>query len=248
MKKRLFPLVLMLAAGLTQAGELRLRGYDGYPYNGTPDSDHPGFFIEAAKAIFAQHQTDVSYNVVPWNAMISGADRGVYDCLLGIHPTEAPELNFTRDPWTVMSPHLYVRPTDPMKYEDLNSFGMRRVAVIKDSRMEAALKPLATLKPKPKQLILVPEADGMDELVRRLRMGEVDVIAAPEATMAQYIKAHGLEKAIRDVGHFADPVPLYVACSNKEGDANLVTWLNQGRLELIKTGQWQELKKKYDVE
>lgn len=245
MKTKLFSLALLMAAGLAQADDVRLRGPDSYPYTAPPGTDSPGFFVEAAQAIFAQHQLTVDYNVVPWNAMIAGGESGLYDCLLGIHPSEAPELNFTSDPWVVMSPHLFVRPADPLKYEDLSSFQNRRVGVLKNSRMEAALAPLKKFKPK--QLVLVPEEKGLPELVRRLRIGELDVIAAPEAEMTHYLADNSLSKLVRDVGRFTDPVPLYVACGNKEKNAAWLDWLNQGELDLMKSGKWQELKKKYHL-
>ncbi|WP_406664749.1 substrate-binding periplasmic protein [Gallaecimonas sp. GXIMD1310] len=246
MKMKLLPLVLLLAAGATQADEVRLRGPAGYPFNGQPGTDHPGFFVEAARAIFKNHGDTVNYNVVPWDAMLHGADTGLYDCLLGLYTNEAPELNFTNEPWTVMSPHLFVRKSDPLVYEDLNSFQSRRVGVINNSRMAAALAPFKKMKPH--NLITVLPSQGFDELVRRLRMGEIDVIAAPQRQMLHYLKSHHLTKVIRDVGSFTKPVPLYVACSNKRTGPKYAKWLEEGRLDLMRTGQWQALKKKYGVE
>lgn len=248
MKSKIFPLVLLMVAGVAQAAELRLRGPDDYPFTGTPGTDHPGFFVEAAEAIFASHGEQTDYKMVPWNAMIAGGESGLYDCLLGIHTSEAPDLNFTSEAWTVMSPHLFVRTEDPLKYEDLSSFQSRRVGVIKGSRMEAALEPLKKFKPG--QLKVISQNAGMDELVRQLRFGEIDVIASPQREMLHYMQTnkHDLNKLFRDAGTFTKPVPLYVACSNKRNGPELVEWLNQGRLDLMRSGKWQELKKKYDVE
>ncbi|WP_115717203.1 substrate-binding periplasmic protein [Gallaecimonas mangrovi] len=247
MKSKIIPLVLMLAATAAHAQELRLRGPADYPFTSQPGAN-PGFFVEAAEDILKAHGQDPNYRVVPWNAMIAGGESGLYDCLLGIHTSEAPELNFTSEAWTVMSPHLYVRTEDPLKYQDLSSFQNRLVGVLKDSRMEAALQPMKKYKPDNLKVFLRKEGQGMDEMVRELRFGQIDVIAAPKTFMDHYLKEHDLTKVIRDVGRFTKPVPLYIACSNKSNGVQLVKWLNQGRFDLMRDGKWQALKEKYGVE
>ncbi|WP_341502218.1 transporter substrate-binding domain-containing protein [Gallaecimonas sp. GXIMD4217] len=246
MKSLLIPTLVLALSGVASAETLRLRGPNYYPYTGAADSSHPGFMVEVARDIFALHGIDIQYGVLPWNRLLEGTDKGRYDCLLGIHPSEEPRLDYTQEPWAVMAPHIYVRKDDPLEYEDLTSFKRRRVAVIKDSRMAEALKPFKKMAPE--RLLEFDEWDGVAEMVRKLRLGEVDVVALPKVQMEAYLNATGFHELVRDAGLLTKPVPLYVACTTAKPDAEQwLKWLSEDVLTLKREGRWQELETKYGL-
>ncbi len=246
MKSLLIPALIMAVAGTAGADTLRLRAPHYYPYTGAADSDRPGFMVEVAKAILARHDMEVFYSTQPWDGLLDSISKGRFDCVLGIHPSEEPQLDYTQEPWVVMAPHIYVRKDDPLEYEDLTSFKSRRVAAIKDSRMAASLKPFA--KRAPEQLVLFEESEGYPEMVRKLGLGEIDVVAAPRAQMASFLRTSGLSHLVRDAGALAEPVPLYVGCRRTSEDVDQwLTWLSDDILVLKQQGHWQALQEKYGL-
>ncbi|MDX1695915.1 MAG: ABC transporter substrate-binding protein, partial [Ketobacteraceae bacterium] len=59
---------------------LSIRADRWYPMNGDPYAEKPGYMIELARLIMADHGYKVDYRILPWKRALKYVAKGRADC------------------------------------------------------------------------------------------------------------------------------------------------------------------------
>lgn len=110
MHRSLFLIWLGIAAFFAPTVEgatISLRADEWCPYNCAPDSDHPGYMIEIARAVFEEAGHVIDYQTLNWARSLAETRKGKYSGVIGATLDEVPgfvagpALGFSNDSFAV---------------------------------------------------------------------------------------------------------------------------------------------------
>ena len=107
-------LVLSLSAG---AAQITLVADTWCPYNCEPDSELPGFMVEAATMILGAAGHEVKYLLISdWDQALVDTREGKYNGVVGASPSDAIDFVYPAESMGVSQNLIYVRKGDAWKY------------------------------------------------------------------------------------------------------------------------------------
>jgi polar amino acid transport system substrate-binding protein len=133
---RLAALVLSLALLLPAASfakEKLVLGADLWcPYTCDPRSDRPGYLIEIARAVFAGHDIEVDYRLMPWKRVLVSLRTGEIDGAVGADQREIPGAAVPARSLGADITVLAVRADSSFTYHGAASLEQLRIGVVTD--------------------------------------------------------------------------------------------------------------------
>ena len=102
------------------------------PYNCSENLDLPGFIIEIAQLALASSDTEVVYKTRPWSRSIIEVREGKAHGLVGAGKNEVPDFIFPSLEQGRALHTFYTLPSNPWRYDGLESLQKVRLGVIQD--------------------------------------------------------------------------------------------------------------------
>ncbi|MHA7878885.1 MAG: substrate-binding periplasmic protein [Saccharospirillum sp.] len=247
----LWCVAVSLVLGAAQAETLRLVADPWCPFNCTPGDDAPGFMIEIAERVFAEHGIAIEYHTLPWVRALLAVETGEYDAAVGASHAEAPQLVFPQQPQGRMRNVFWTLADSDWEYHGLTSLERIQLAIIAgygySPQLEAYLRLGISTHRVTELFGETPLINGMLMLER----GRVDALLE-EASVFQYQMQHqGREGQFRIAGEVMEEASfseVYIAFSPELAQAEqYAEWLSDGTERLRQSGELGEILSRYGV-
>jgi polar amino acid transport system substrate-binding protein len=183
------------------------------PINCDPTGTEQGIGIDLAREIFAPLGYKVAYVTMPWARALQEAREGKVDAVVGANHSDDPSLIFPKTPLSATNDNLYARKDDHFPFTDISSLREKRIGIIRDygygERVKALIAQQASL---PGGLQIVSGDDALEQNIKKLLAGRIDIAVESGIIMSYKLKKMGLTDKIRQVGGWAEDY-TYIAFS-----------------------------------
>jgi len=211
--RRILILPLLLWAMHAQGAALMLGADQWCPFNCDPNSDHPGFAVEIARAIFAGSGRGVQYRVASWTRSLEDAREGRLDGVISASPLEEPDLIFPREPVGMSRSGIAVRRDSDFRLAADRPFDGRIIGAIASYDYSGpAGAYIRAYAADPTRIQFLSGSDALVMNLRKLAAGRVDVVPDDTNVLATAIKLQGLGGQLK-VAALQDCAPVYIGFS-----------------------------------
>lgn len=242
--------LLAFSVGFAAAEEpaLRLCADQWMPYNGDPADPKPGYVIELAKTIFEPKGIKVEYTVMPWTEATTAVRENRMHGAIGANKEEGEGLILPTETIGVISICLITRADSKWAYDNLSSFRSVKLGVIEGYAYWPALDSYIARAVEKGSGIVCAEGDNpLDDLMKQLQAGEVDVIAESEPVLLWYLRAHSIDRSQVRVVFKGSTDPIYVAFASNEDGKRYAAILDEGIKALRTSGELEKLLRRYGL-
>ena len=247
MCKQVLVLLMLLSYGAS-ADVVSIRADEWYPVNGKPMSEKPGYMIEIAKIILAEHGHTLDYKMLPWRGSLTMVRKGRFDCVVGADSNDAPDFLFSQEPWGFIKPVFYSKKTSHWQYQGINSLKDIKLGVIGDYAYTEALDQYIEQYKDTDKVQRVFANKALRQNIGKLMSDRLDVIIEYDIIMEAKLKELGHSKDIKSVGNMTTGQALYIACSpNKTSSKAYVEMFSSGFKKLRANGELNKVLKKYGL-
>lgn len=231
-------LVMSLSAGATQ---ITLVADTWCPYNCEPNSELPGFMVEAATMILGAAGHEVKYALInDWDQAIVDAREGKYNGIVGASISDGRDFLYPDESMGVSRNLLYVRKGDGWKYTGTASLEGKKAVALSGytygDEVDGWLKDNALFM------------DTLEQAVEALLSGQADVLFENEYVMSLFALQNNIQESIEEAGHLESD-NVYVAFSPAFPESKeYVKILTEGLKTMKADGSWKALLDKYGLE
>jgi polar amino acid transport system substrate-binding protein len=223
---------------------------DWCPYNCAPDSEYPGYAIEAATEIFKKAGYQLKYEYVPWPRAIQGVLDGTYAGAVGAAKGDIPDAIFPEEELGYYGNYLFIRKGDPWRYTGLDSFKNIHLGVIEDYYYSDEINTYLEANKNSSQVDIIYGDDAAQRNIEKLLKNRIDVYLEDRNVVFYAIGQAGLDKEkVEIAGEIGDPVALYIAFSPLNPEAG--KWaeiLSKGIKALRANGRLAEILQRYGLQ
>lgn len=218
------------------------------PYNCAPDTDRPGFMVEIAREVFAQHGIDVSYRVMPWSRAIAEARQGGVDGVIGAARPEVEDFSLPGVEQG-MSTIIFLtdRKTD-WRFTGTDSLVSIRLAVVQDYSYNPAMDEYIESHGEDEPHLHV--STGNTAFIQNLTLldkGRVAAILIDRDVFSHFIHTSGKRNHYTVAGTLAAD-PVFIAFSpNLPRSGEYAAILTRGMHELRASGRLAEILARYGL-
>ena len=240
MKKWMLISLLCVMSLSASAAQITLVSDAWCPYNCAPDSELPGFMVEAAVLILGAAGHDVKYVLVnDWDQALADARAGKYSGVIGAGEEDREGFFFPGENMGFSRNAIYVRKGDAWKFDGPASLeGKKAVALTGytyDDAIDEWIAAHATY------------VDTLPEAVEALLSEKVDLLFENEYVMSLFSLLNNIQESIEPAGMLLTD-RVYVAFSaaipESEEYARILT---EGVKAMKADGSWKTLLEKYGV-
>lgn len=243
-------LLASLIPSVTPAADsvVRLCADQWMPYNGDAADPKPGYVIELARAVFEPQGIKVDYTVMPWKDALVAVKDGKMSGAIGANKDEGTGLTVPTEPVGTLAVCLITRGESTWTYENLASFRKIVLGVTKGYSYWPALDTYIARGLEKSEGIYAAEGDApLDELMKKLQAGEIDVVAESEPILLWYFRSHDLDRAKFRVVYKGTIDPIFVAFAPNEEGQRFANVLDEGIRALRASGDLTKLLQRYGL-
>jgi polar amino acid transport system substrate-binding protein len=239
---------LSLALGAVRAeSTLRVRADTWLPFNGDPAAEKPGYAVEVLRAIFTPEGITVDYQTMTWEAALKAAAAGEIDAVIGANRKEATPLIAPEETIGVTRVGLFVLKTNTWDYANLHSLELKRMGAIESYSYWDSLDDYIKTHHEP-QVVLFKGENPLDEAIKKLIAGEIDVVPETLPVFIWNVRAHGMKPADFRIAYLSEGDPIYVAFAPKGSDgARFAKLFTAGIRALRKKGELAKILSRYGL-
>jgi polar amino acid transport system substrate-binding protein len=167
----------------------------------------------------------------------------------GAAKTDAPDFVYPDEPLGLDQAAFYVKKGTAWRYAGIPSLGAVKLAVISGYSYDDALDAyIHDNKGKP-ALQAVSGETALDQNIKKLKAGRVDVVVESQAVFSAKVADLGLKDEFEVAGTLAEASEVFVACSPaKPAAKDYVRLLTEGVRAMRASGELGSLLAKYGVE
>ena len=241
---------LLLACALPCAARpaVTLRSDLWCPYNCTPNSDHPGYAVEIAQAVFNDAGYDVDYQLLNRARSIEEVRQGHADGLIGAHATELPGFVIPGEPIGCSSAGFAARRGAGFRYTGPQSLDGMVVGMVATYTFSGALGDyLDRLHGDKSRMQRISSDQALAKNLLKLIGGRVDVVIDDSQVLERLIDELQLGDRVT-ASRNSTRVPVYIAFSPANpASPELAEILRAGTARLRKSGQLAAILARYGL-
>ncbi|QEP44869.1 hypothetical protein D5085_18070 [Ectothiorhodospiraceae bacterium BW-2] len=238
--------VLLLLANLVKADTITIVADEWAPYNSVPNSAMPGYGIEIAQQAFAQAGHSVNYLIMPWNRALKETREGKYSAVIGAYIEDAPDFIFPDEEFGVSKNSFFVQKGSAWRYTGLESLLNLKVGIIQDYSFGEELDDFFAKHPQITEHVF--GKTPLDQNIKKLLAGRVDVLVEDSNVFMQKVKEMGVSDKIEHVGDQGDANKLYIAFSPALAESKTYAdILSKGIVAMKKSGELEQILAKYGL-
>jgi polar amino acid transport system substrate-binding protein len=220
------------------------------PYNCEPGSEMPGYMVEMATEIFAQHNIEVEYILKPWDKAIEDIRQGKIHGVIGASFDENSDLVYPTVPQAYGITAAYTLEENKWTYEGTKSLRGQKIGLILGYKYPEDIGNFifTTLPKAPELFVFEGGENAVHEQVNNLINKRTDIYFENEYVMNRLIKSENGPK-LRNAGQIGNDLDrLYVAFSPKlKKSYTYAKILSEGMEKMRNSGRLAELYKKYGL-
>ena len=240
--KKWMVLGILFAMGLSAgAAQITLVADTWCPYNCEPDSELPGFMVEAATLILGAAGHEVKYSLInDWDQAMEDARAGTYAGIVGASISDAEDFIYPEESMGVSRNLMYARKGDAWKYGGPASLSGKKAVALSGytygDEVDGWLKDNATY------------VETLEQAVEALLSEKADVLFENEYVMSLFALQNNIQDSIEVAGELESD-DVYVGFSpafpESKEYANILT---EGLKAMKADGSWKALLDKYGLE
>lgn len=192
---------------------ITLRADPSCPSNCDPASDHPGYDIEIAKAIYEPLGYKVDYRLLSWARTLVEVRRGTFDALVAGIRSDAPDFIFPREPAGMLINGFALRKGSGWQWRGPQSLQGMVLGYIPDYQYFPALKDYIDAHAgdwHAVQGVAMMNATALN--LKKLLVRRIDITCDDLSVLRYERKRLGLEDQIEIIDpKVAAPLPNYIA-------------------------------------
>lgn len=228
---------------------ITLRADPSCPSNCDPDSDHPGYDIELARAIFGAAGYKVDYRLLSWSRTLIEVRNGAIDGFVAGIKSDAPDFIFPEEPAGVLINAFAVRKGSNWHWNGIASLNGKVLGYIPDYQYFPELRSYIDAhvnEPKLVQGVAMMNASELN--ARKLSVGRIDITCDDLFVLRYVIKSLKLEDQLQVTSTVGDPVNSYIAFgpTNPRGRDLAKLW-DQGMRKMRANGELQRILDRYGI-
>lgn len=229
---------------------ITLRADPSCPSNCDPDSDHPGYVVELAKAVFGSAGYKVDYRLLSWSRTLIEVRNGTIDGFVAGIKDDAPDFVYPEEPAGMLINAFAARKGTGWKWTGIGSLKGKVLGFIPDYQYFPELKAYIDQHandPKAVQGIAMMNATELN--LRKLAVGRIDLTCDDMIVLQYEIGQLKLGDKIEIIDpKVAEPVPNYIAFGpNNPRAAELSKLWDEGIRRLRKTGELKRILERYNL-
>lgn len=238
-------IAILLSAAKAQAETIILVGDAWCPYNCEPGSEKPGFIIEIAQKIFAEHSINVEYRLLPWTRAIEETREGKHTAIIGAAHGDAPDFIFPKISVGKAVTAFFVKKENSWRFSGIESLHNMSLGVISGYSYNDDLD--TYIDENRQNLSLVQEVSGDNALeanFNKLQLNRVSVVAENTAVAAYTLSTMGLTDKIISAGDSPadDQDDIFLAFSPAHPRSqNYAAIMDAGLKKLEDSGEMQKI-------
>ena len=200
MKKMLLLVAGMLSIAITaSAGEtLTVVADEWCPFNCAPGSAKAGFGIDILKAVFEPKGITVAYSTMKWETALKETAANKHGAVIGSFREDTPGFAVPDEEVGINIQVAYVKKGNPWKYAGPTSLAGKKVGLIEGYTFGHGIDEY--LAAHPAQLVKVTGESALPALMRKLLLGEVDLVFEDSFVFALKQKELGLADKFQEAG------------------------------------------------
>jgi polar amino acid transport system substrate-binding protein len=235
----------VLLSATANAQTISLEADYWMPFNGDGKAES-GYMIDIAKAVFEPKGFQVTYSVTPWARAVADVRAGKCSAVVAAGVDDAPDLVFPKEEQGLGDQTFYVKAGSPWKYAGVGSLKGLKLAVIKDYTYFPDLD--SYIKANPTSVVVGFGEGPLEDNLRLLVDGSVDVVVDATAVLAYTVNVMGIKNKIAIAGNGGSPMEMYIAFSPKDPKSKeYANMLSTGTAALRKSGQLMRILAKYGL-
>ena len=241
MKKWIIVSLLSVISLSSPAAQITLVADTWCPYNCEPDSELPGFMVEAATLILGAAGHEVKYSLIDdWDKAVVDTRAGQFTGVIGASLSDAEDFIYPDESMGVSRNRIYVRKGDPWKFDGVASLEGKKVVALTgytyDDEVDGWLADHATY------------VDTLEQAVEMLLSEKADVFFENEYVMSLFSLLNHIQESIEPAGNLESD-SVYVAFSPAVPESKeYAKILTEGLKAMKADGSWKALLEKYGLE
>lgn len=220
------------------------------PYNCNPDSDRPGYIIEAAKLIFSKAGHTIDYKTINWDRTIKEVGLGTFDGAVGAAKSEVPNFVFPQISQGKANLVFTTKADLPWKYKGESS--LKGISIGLNAGYAQGDEINALVKKYPQNFQFAKGENPVRRNLRKLLAGRIQAIFADENVIRYSADKMSISDQIKTAGTVKTLSPndniLYIAFSPKNPkSAQYAEILSKGWEAIRESGELETILKKYSI-
>ncbi|CAK0764610.1 polar amino acid transport system substrate-binding protein [Azospirillaceae bacterium] len=256
MKKHLVIVFGMAAVvwggGSARADVISVRADDWCPYNCVPDSDKPGYAIEAAREIFTKAGHSIDYKQMPWTRALADCRKGSIDAVLGTSTDESPDFIFPVESVGVSDNTVVVKKGSSWRYQGVSSLEALKIGLVQGYVYSGEIGSYLDGKIKgdvsKTNLSLVGGDSAIELNLKKLVAGRIDATIDSKPVLNYKIQSLGFSDKL-DFAGTVDVSPIYLAFSPERPKSKEYAEIYaKGLAEMRSSGRLKQILERYSVQ
>ncbi len=218
------------------------------PINCDPADDNLGVGIDLAKRIFEPLGYKINYVILPWARALEDARQGKIDAVVGANTSDDPTLVFPSSPISSIDDGFFALAKSPIEYTGLDSLKKYKIGTIKDYGYSEAINAFLDEQRKtPGGVQEVSGETGLEQNIKKLQAGRIDVLIESTMIMSYSLKKMGLTNEIRQIGTVPQGYVYLAFSPAKEESKNLAKTFDEALAQLKASGALQVVYAYYNM-
>lgn len=247
----MFLCLLFLSFSISAQQDTRITIAADYwcPFNCQPDSSHPGYMIEIAQRIFAEHDIAVDYQIIPWSRALERCRSGNITAVVGGYKSDAPDFIYPAIAQGLIGFSFFSLVNTQWSYQGLDSLMNKRLAIAYDYAYSAELGRYIKEHQADRNKIFIAYGDQpLKKNMQLLEHSRVDIIIETEPVFWYSSKKMHKQQLFRQAGSLQIAQPAYIAFSPAIVDSTrYANILSQGMENLRASGELADILAKYGL-
>ena len=233
----------------TTADEVILTADEWCPYNCNPFDENRGFLLDVAEFSLARKGHTIKYVQAPWKRSIRQVMTNQYQGLIGPAKADAPDLIYSKNYLHVVHNKLYVLNDSDWKYTGIKSLESVNLGVVRNYYYGDTIHAyIEANKYDKSRITIITDDTAIGRTISLLKRNRIDAFIEVRGVVQHYLSSQVDKLQIKEVGE-GSIQEIYIGFSpNNPNSQRYADALDEGMVELHKTGKLQQLYKKYNIE
>jgi polar amino acid transport system substrate-binding protein len=242
-------LILNMCSPTTWAEEIILVADPWPPFNFEPGSDHEGYLVDVARAVFEPAGHTVTYKTVPWKRAIEGTRTGMYTGAIGASKNDAAGFVFPEEELARNVLAFYTRSDNPWRFEGPASIETVSIGVAAGYDYRRWLNDyISAHRDDDQRVQVIAGANSLKQNLKKLLLKRIDVVVDTEAAIRSTAQEMGILEEIHAAGYGVEPAYIYIAFSPAlPASPKLANQLSDGIADLRRSGRLQSILDRYGL-
>lgn len=218
------------------------------PFNCQSSSELPGFMVEVAQRIFAEHGHEVQYVEMNWARAIQEGRKGHINAIIGAFRGDAPDFVFPEQELALLGNTFFVHIDSEWRYTGLDSLKTVQLGAISGYDYGDELRGYIQESGSARITLLGGSDHPLKRGIQMLERQRIDVLVEADPVFWYIANRQGLKHHFKVAGRGSEQMKSYLAFSPALDSSRLYAkLLSDGISRLRASGELSDILLKYGL-